>query len=117
MSAHWPTSKKSDEENDAQVALFTAIVYKTETDYISIVIVTDCLTKDKFIVAACNKKVCEEIEKSAFPLNKVHAFTDGSGGQFKNCFTLSLLTEPKILNSHIGNGLELFCDSPWKGSN
>ena len=101
MSAHWHKSKKSDDENDSQVAIFTAIVYKTETDYISIVIVTDCLTKDKFTVAACNKKVCEEIEKSTFPLTKIHAFTDGAGGQFKNCYTLSLLTEPTILNSNI----------------
>ena len=102
MSAHWQTSKSGEESPlPTQVALFTAIVYKKEQDFLPIVLVTDCLTKDKLTVAACNKKVFQIAQENNYPIEKVHIFSDGCGGQFKNCYTLSLLKRPDILNNGI----------------
>ncbi|GFO14380.1 otu domain-containing protein 5 [Plakobranchus ocellatus] len=95
MSAHWKTSDSS------KVTLFTAIIYSSKTDYTSYVVVSDCQEKDKYTVATFNRKIFKDTYDSNQPIQHVHVFSDGASGQFKNCFNLSLLTNPKLLHDQI----------------
>lgn len=47
--------------------------------------------------------ILSEAQGQNFPIENVHIFSDGAGGQFKNRFILSLLTNPDVLNDRIQN--------------
>lgn len=94
MSAHFKQSEKS------QVTIYIAIVYMPNNK-MSFAIVSDCLSHDKYSVAAFNRKLLTEATKCMPGLKTLHVFSDGAAGQFKNRFTLSLLTEPVLLNDSI----------------
>ena len=95
MSAHFKQSDKS------RVTLFTAIIYMPNKEMFSYVVVSDCLEHDKYAVAAFNRKILNEAKSKNKSFKTLHVFSDGAGGQFKNCFTLSFLTEPCLLNNNI----------------
>ena len=55
------------------------------------------LRHDKFAVAAYNRTILDHAAASGIDVSKIHFFSDGVGGQFKNGFNLSLVLKPELL--------------------
>ena len=55
------------------------------------------LRHDKFAVAAYNRTILDHAAASGIDVRKIHFFSDGAGGQFKNGFNLSLVLKPELL--------------------
>ena len=89
MSAHW---------DQQGVTVFTAVV-TTQSGSQSYAIISDELRHDKFAVAAYNRTILDHAATSGIDVSKIHVFSDGAGGQFKNRFTLSLLLQPELLHA------------------
>ena len=51
------------------------------------------------MVAAYNRTILDHAATSGIDVSKIHVFSYGAGGQFKNRFTLSLLLQPELLHA------------------
>ena len=91
MSAHWVGSS---------VTLFTAII-TTQSGSQSYEVVSDDLRHDKFAMAAFNRAILNHTAANNTCIDKIHFFSDGAGGQFKNCYSLSTIADPKLLHSSV----------------
>ena len=88
MSAHWDQSS---------VTIFTAVLSSKNEPSKSYAVVCEEYKKDKFLVAACNRAIVNHAAQNGTSFNKVHFFSDGAAGQFKNCYNLSTITNPTAM--------------------
>ena len=80
MSAHWITEG---------VTLYTAVLHSKKTTT-SFVVGSEDLHHDKSTVFSYNKEILKaHIDFNNTPISKLHIFSDGASGQFKNRFTLT----------------------------
>ena len=114
----------------SSVTIFTAII-TTQSGNQSYGVVSDDLRHDKFAVAAFNRAILNHATASNTCIDKIHFFSDGVGGQFKNCYTLSTIADPKLLHSSVKSAdwrvfffvclfccffvLFFFCHCTWQG--
>lgn len=73
-----------------QVTVFTCCVW-LKNDTISIVVISDDLTHDKYSVWAFQQAICIELKRKYPHLASVAIFTDGCTGQFKSKYVMSNL--------------------------
>ena len=72
----------------------------TENGAASFGVISDALQHDKFSVAAFNRAI---LASGPADIETLHIFTDGAASQFKNRFTPSTLTDPKLIYSKLKN--------------
>ena len=88
--------------NQEGTAVFKAVI-NTRTKSQSYAVISDELRHGKFVVLAFNRSILEHAFGSGIKIQKVHFFSDGAGGQFKNCYNLSTILNPKLLHKDIGS--------------
>ena len=94
------TTKTQDEIQSAywaynQITLFTVCAWEQKRCH-SLVIVSDCLTHDKYAVCCFLDLVVKYLKQQVDHLEEVVIFSDGCAGQFKQKFVLCHLTHMEI---------------------
>lgn len=82
QSAHW---------SHKQVSVFTACAWAKGESVVSLAVVSDETTHDKYSVFACFKLIINELKMKFPTMTTVKIFSDGCAEQFKNRFTISNL--------------------------